>query len=708
MPFLVTRLAITAMLVIMALPVNAQDDPIVCPRIGSTDATSMTLDSGDDDYIEISGLGFSPNQVGPSGFPLFYAVNDQSARGQTFGMFDSGTGQFVQSIQLPVASVDFESLAVGSCGEEDGGNCIYVADVGDGKAMDSQGTISERSSGQEGKYPIYKIKEPKWQDFQDGAVVLPESYVTTLWFNYSHASSPTQFANCEAVFLDNVGWGGGAVGDFYLITKWGGEESQTLNRLFKIPADVWTLAKNDPNFVYSPEAVGFYDKGEQSNPLMGHTWTRAEMTLDGTLIALGDYRHQYLFLRCPGKSVVETIALEGSLDCAEWDIGYEKNSKFETIAWTPDKSKTLEISECASCNRNVPMVWTTMDYTAGTQTCPTFRADITTTSATTTTTTTMTTASTTSTSIAATVEPTPNHDNCVLDADGTFGNVSSDAVPVSFYFELETDPASGASLHEVMNMLERTILVDLLPDIFGNNCNIPTNRLLRSSTFVPVGASVGPGATLVLGENCSVPSSDGDECVVLQDTLQVYGKGNEYDSELLLRLVKESMDGGSYDNAHPSIVRVSYLGQSPSLESPQEQEKHGLFLLVIIPCSVIIVLSLAVIILNLRKAKARVSVGDSASSVDGVVQPVPEKKLQENEELQDTGMQDCDSLEPPQHDQWSLQGHAHHHCDLVPDANGSPLTNRTVGSVFLQNLQLGMARYDLLRFENADRRKSLP
>jgi hypothetical protein len=38
----------------------------------------------------------------------------------------------------------------------------------------------------------------------------------------------------------------------------------------------------------------------------------------------------------------------------------------------------------------------------------------------------------------------------------------------------------------------------------------------------------------------------------------------------------------------------------------------------------------------------------------------------------------------------------------------APLTNRTVGSVFLQNLQLGMARYDLLRFETADRRKSLP
>jgi hypothetical protein len=74
------------------------------------------------------------------------------------------------------------------------------------------------------------------------------------------------------------------------------------------------------------------------------------MTLDSTLIALGDYRHQYLFLRCPGASVVETIVLEESLDFAKWDIEYEKNSKFETIAWTPNKSKMLEISECASCN----------------------------------------------------------------------------------------------------------------------------------------------------------------------------------------------------------------------------------------------------------------------------------------------------------------------------------------------------------------------
>jgi hypothetical protein len=48
-----------------------------------------------------------------------------------------------------------------------------------------------------------------------------------------------------------------------------------------------------------------------------------------------------------------------------------------------------------------------------------------------------------------------------------------------------------------------------------------------------------------MAKNCTVPSSNEDECIMLQDTLQVYGKGEEYDSDLLLCLIKESMDGGS-------------------------------------------------------------------------------------------------------------------------------------------------------------------
>jgi hypothetical protein len=57
--------------------------------------------------------------------------------------------------------------------------------------------------------------------------------------------------------------------------------------------------------------------------------------------------------------------------------------------------------------------------------------------------------------------------------------------------------------------------------------------------------------------------------------------------------------------------------------------------------------------------------------VDGIVQPVPEKKLQklQDNEGQDTEMQYSDSLEPPQHHQWSLQHHVQHDCDFVPNAN---------------------------------------
>ena len=259
---------------------------------------------------------------------------------------------------------DYEGLTVGSCGIDEG-NCIYIADVGDNTARDSNGT---RSGHDRPGYPIYKIKEPDRNDFQDNDI-LPDSSVSTLWFNYFHPSSPTRYADCEAVFLDNTGWGeGGEVGDFYIVTKW--EDygpflpANTLNRLFKIPAQAWTQATEDANYTYSPEAVGFYGNAQDSNGLMGYTWTRGEMTFDGTLIALGDYYDQYLFLRCPGMSVAEALAVEGTQFCQTWPIEYW-DSQFETIAWAPDKSRTLEISECysTSCTPDPPMVWSTMDYT---------------------------------------------------------------------------------------------------------------------------------------------------------------------------------------------------------------------------------------------------------------------------------------------------------------------------------------------------------
>lgn len=369
MKFEIASLVATVLVAILfsAAFLDAADgERIVCPQIKSTDS-SMHLESSDPnkkDFLEVSGLGFSPSLVGPSGQPLIYAVNDGGG-GRRIGIFDSGSGARLKSLRMPRSSqlnIDYEGLTVGSCGVDDGA-CIYIADVGDNQARDANGTRSDREA-----YPVYKIREPNLDDFEDNDI-LPESDVMTLWFNYFHSTSPTRYADCETVFLDNVGWGeGGAIGDFYIVTKWEDYGStipaNTLNRLFKIPAEVWTQAKEDANYTYSPEAVGDYSKGKDSNALMGYMWTRGEMTTDGTLITLGDYYDQYIFLRCPGTSVAEAITAEGTQSCQTWPIEYW-DSQFETIAWAPDGRRTLEISECygTSCNPDPPMVWTTMDYT---------------------------------------------------------------------------------------------------------------------------------------------------------------------------------------------------------------------------------------------------------------------------------------------------------------------------------------------------------
>ena len=349
------------------LPVGAQDPEIVCPKVQSVDSSIdlQISDPGKTDFREISGLGFSPTLTGPSGKPIIYIVNDGGG-GRRFGIFDSGTGIRLLSLRLPrslTLALDFESISVGSCGGADASlSCIYIADVGDNVARYTRGTKTQHS--ERPGYPLYKVREPNHSDFVDNDI-LPESYVTTLWFDYRHASSPTRYSDCEATLLDSVGWGqGGAPGDLYILTKWGGGSG--LTRLFKIPASVWSQAKADGSFVYSPRAVGDYSA---KNTLSRVMWTRAESTLDGTVIALGTYTNQYLFLRCPGMTVANALAVPDAQYCETWSIAYG-NSQFETIAWSPDGSSTLEISECygRSCDPNVPMVFTMMNYTYDPQT----------------------------------------------------------------------------------------------------------------------------------------------------------------------------------------------------------------------------------------------------------------------------------------------------------------------------------------------------
>lgn len=363
-------------LVAAAASGDGQLAPPVCPRPVLPDlSASVQRVKADDpngrDFHEISGLAVSPAQVGPSGEPVFYAAADGPR--ERIGVFDSGTGERLLSVRLPTGvpeSLDWEGLAIGPCGVQDrggggdGDTCLIVADFGDNVSRNTGGRRSARDGS---PCWLYKIREPLLEELDDNDR-LSSTQVWVLPYDYLHKSSPSDFADCEAIFIDHVGWGeGGAKGDIYVLTKWNSEDYDKA-RLHKIPASAWSMDGGDTIApLYSPAVVGDYSDGGSS--ITSASWTRADMALDGTVIALGDYQYSYLYLRCPGQSVEE--ALVSSTPCARWlNTFFDDARQFETTAWLPDGSRTLQLSECYACD--MPMVWTSMEYDEATtsRACP--------------------------------------------------------------------------------------------------------------------------------------------------------------------------------------------------------------------------------------------------------------------------------------------------------------------------------------------------
>eukprot|EP00978_Attheya_sp_CCMP212_P000158 scaffold286_cov52-Attheya_sp.AAC.8 len=331
-----------------------------CPRISDV-ATSTKLQAADPNgrqsFWEVSGLGMSPKKQAPSGQPVLYTVND-SGGGKRLGIYDSGSGKRLLTLSLSFlpSETDYESMAVGSCGSTGkNSTCIYIGDFGDNNARNNPvGTKTSRSGV---PYQIFKIQEPQYSDFKDNQK-LPSSYFhSVMEFDYDHSSSPTKLTDCEALFLDHTGWGGGAIGDLYMVSKYSKNRAKDYTRLFKIPMSAWPSSKIGSKSSYSPKAVG------KAPGDMGISWTRADMSLDGSVIALGDIKKTYLFLRCPDMSVAET--LNGNA-CHSWSSPQSDDAiQYEAFAWTPDGSRTLQMSECDGCGP--VMVWTKMKYDNGQQ-----------------------------------------------------------------------------------------------------------------------------------------------------------------------------------------------------------------------------------------------------------------------------------------------------------------------------------------------------
>ena len=78
---------------------------VICPTATTFD-TSIITDTFDpvERFSELSGLALSKQQVGPSGDPIFFGVNDKGGEAR-LGVWDSGTGQRLLTLNVPEPNI---------------------------------------------------------------------------------------------------------------------------------------------------------------------------------------------------------------------------------------------------------------------------------------------------------------------------------------------------------------------------------------------------------------------------------------------------------------------------------------------------------------------------------------------------------------------------------------------------------------------------
>jgi hypothetical protein len=187
----------------------------MCPVRESrhADTRLKSNDPNGPNFREISGIAFSPSQK-YHGRPIFFAISDGGGDAR-IGMFDSETGRRLRTLRVAESyfgNIDWESLTIGSCGKSGvDRTCLYIMDGGDNRARETNGKRGRS------RHRILKIKEPKLDDYNDNDRI-SRSRMSRLDYDYRHSSSPTNYADSEAMFLDHKGWGDGEEigGEFYL------------------------------------------------------------------------------------------------------------------------------------------------------------------------------------------------------------------------------------------------------------------------------------------------------------------------------------------------------------------------------------------------------------------------------------------------------------------------------------------------------------
>jgi len=203
--------------------------------------------------IETSGVALSRSQPG-----VLWAHNDSGSPAEMWALDSSGG--LLGVVEVEAENIDWEDVAIGP--GPDGTDWIYVADTGN---LDR-----ERS-----RVALYRFPEPP---AADGSTLVEE-----LRIRY-----PGGPEDVEALVVDPES------GNSYLLTK----SPRGVSTVYELAADAWG----------SEEAVSAFPVGEVDLGLLS-LLTAADISPDGTVIALRTYDAVLLFPRSAGQSLVD--ALEG-------------------------------------------------------------------------------------------------------------------------------------------------------------------------------------------------------------------------------------------------------------------------------------------------------------------------------------------------------------------------------------------------------------
>lgn len=224
----------------------------------------------------------------------FWVHNDSGDSARFFAMSRSGSllGTFPLS---GVSANDWEDIAIGP--KSDGGNYLYLGDVGDNNAVRSN-------------VSVHRVVEP----LSTTSATITSANYATLKLTY-----PNGARDVEAMFVDPIG------GELFLITK-----RRLVPEVYSVP----TSAFDVPGQTVALTSLGTSSK----LPLFA---TAADISPDGRFIVVrsSTLSNGYLYERSAGQSVFD--ALKGM--AFQFPLGSE--SQGEAIGWAADGKSFFTTSE---------------------------------------------------------------------------------------------------------------------------------------------------------------------------------------------------------------------------------------------------------------------------------------------------------------------------------------------------------------------------